>query len=301
MTNVSELLKNINHNPHLLTNLDWREETDWFSKERIGQIICGTHSDETCDIVGEYIAIAWYEACEGDEYDKTNRERSLMEPSWADTYVFRFNNSESKANLPGSIESYIDEMKAKRSRSIKRKEQHCRLENKVKQLNVEFPQSTSEEAYKEKLHQEMCESLMMTIENRNKEIAELRSELNDLMSKYEKDNRLLDWYRNHEKETKKNASIETCRTLIEQLIMYAENERKSPSRHIYHAIKDIRVNGNPVEMFLTGEWKWRLENIGRKGERRSSSNSSSSLSFNNPVGTVVAHADTVILKSDKHE
>ena len=110
MTNLSELLRNINYNPHLLTNLDWREETDWFNKERIEQIISGIYGDEACDIVGEYIVIAWYEACEGDEYDKTNPKRSLMEPSWADTYVFRFNNSESKANLPGSIESYIDEI-----------------------------------------------------------------------------------------------------------------------------------------------------------------------------------------------
>lgn len=301
MTNLSELLRDINYNPHLLTNLDWREETDWFNKERIEQIISGIYGDEACDIVGEYIAKAWYEACEGDEYDKINPERSLMESSWADTYVFRFNNSESKANLPGSIESYIDEMKAKRSRSIKRKEQHGRLDNKVKQLNVEFSQSSQEEAeaYMRKLPYEMCESLMITIENRNKEIAELRSELKNFKDKYDNSARLLDWYRNREKETIKNVRADIVRTLVGQLIIYAENERQGAARHIRHAIKDMKVNGYPVEIALTEEWKQRLENIGKKKQRRS--RSSEGFNFNNPVGTVVAHADTVILKSDKHE
>lgn len=288
MTDLTELLTDINHNLYRLTDLDWCEETDWFNKDRIKQILMGIENDKVFNIVGEYIAIAWYEACDGGGY--TNEK--LMEPTWDGYEDLRFCQTEDKAQAPGSIESYISKIKVQRGRSLIRKEKKERLRSRVMQMEFDYTPSSNEEAeaYIKQLPYEMCEALMITIKNRNTEITQLRTELDKLTNEYA--NKVNEWetYKTTKEDIIKQAGIDANRKLIEQLIIYAEGEQKNVAREIKIALTTKMANGYIAGDTLTEEWKKRLENLGRENPRNDAMN------FNNTVGTVVAHADQVTLQ-----
>lgn len=288
MTDLTELLTDINHNLYRLTDLDWCEETDWFNKDRIKQILMGIENDKVFNIVGEYIAIAWYEACDGGGY--TNKK--LMEPTWEGYEDLRFCQTEDKAQAPGSIESYISKIKAQRGRSLIRKEKKERLRSRVMQMEFDYTPSSNEEAeaYIKQLPYEMCEALMITIKNRNTEITQLRTELDKLTNEYA--NKVNEWetYKTTKEDIIKQASVDANRKLIEQLIIYAEGEQKNVAREIKIALTTKMANGYIAGDTLSEEWKQRLENLGRENPRNEAMN------FNNTVGTVVAHADNVTLQ-----
>lgn len=67
MTEISQLLAKINTYPTSLVRMDWNVETCSFSKERMRQLIDGIIDDEVCQLVGEFIIDAWYDACEVDD------------------------------------------------------------------------------------------------------------------------------------------------------------------------------------------------------------------------------------------
>lgn len=92
------------------------------------------------------------------------------------------------------------------------------------------------------------------------------------------------------------ARMEGIRTLVEQLIVYAEGEDKKVAREIKIALNIKLANGYIASNVLTDEWKQRLEDLGRDRPRRNDT-----MTFNNQVGTVVAHADQITLQYKENE
>lgn len=92
------------------------------------------------------------------------------------------------------------------------------------------------------------------------------------------------------------ARMEGMRTLVEQLIIYAEGEDKKVAREIKIALNTKMANGFVASDVLTQEWKQRLEDLGRDRPRRNDT-----MTFKNQVGTVVAHADQVTLQYREDE
>lgn len=119
----------IDANPECILEIDWREETNWFTKKGIQDILMGIERDEVFECVGEIITEAWYETCETEDED----DRLTDYPD--DTYFnFRFNCRRDWPNEMGRIEFYINDIKIKRER---RRQIHA----KVKKLE---PRSTIE-------------------------------------------------------------------------------------------------------------------------------------------------------------
>lgn len=91
------------------------------------------------------------------------------------------------------------------------------------------------------------------------------------------------------------ARAEGIRTFVEQLIVNAEGEEKKIAREIRIALTTKLPNGYIGKDFLTLEFKQRLDALGRELSNKGAMN------FNNPVGTVVAHADHVTLQYKENE
>jgi hypothetical protein len=122
------------------------------------------------------------------------------------------------------------------------------------------------EEYLKNLPNEMCEALMITIQNRNAEIAQLNSELDTLKAKYLKE---------AEERTKRENEIEkikiaerhdAVRELVEHLIIYAERENMNVAREIKIALKEKMANGYIPAKALRPEWQERLDSLGRNNQ-----------------------------------
>ena len=92
------------------------------------------------------------------------------------------------------------------------------------------------------------------------------------------------------------AKTEGIRSVVEQLIIYAEGEELKVAREIRIALNTKLSNGVTPSDTLTKEWKNRLSALGRHNHTNSNN-----LSFGSNVGTVVAHADQVTLQYQENE
>ena len=105
----------------------------------------------------------------------------------------------------------------------------------------------------------------------------------------------LNEYESNSQNSFYQAKMEGIRSFIEQLIINAEGEEKKIAREIRVALTTKLSNGYIGKDFLTQEYQQRLDALGRETPM------STDLNFEKTVGTVVAHADSVIIKRDSHE
>ena len=102
-------------------------------------------------------------------------------------------------------------------------------------------------------------------------------------------------YERNSQDSFYQAKREGIRSFLEQLILNAEGEEKRIAREIRIALTTKLPNGYIGKDFLTEEYQQRLDALGREIPK------SSNLRFDNTVGTVVAHADSVIVNPNSHE
>ena len=148
------------------------------------------------------------------------------------------------------------------------------MEGKTAQPDNAPTQAVSKEGeeYMKRLPYEMCESLMITIQNRNDEIARLQEENKKLKEQYERESTEWETFKNNKEEIVKHARIEAVRGLVENLIIYAEGEDKNVAREIKIALNAKMANGYIASDVLTDKWKQRLENLGREIPRNNNMN-----------------------------
>lgn len=300
MTEISQLLARINNDPAYIGQMDWREETDWFCKERMKQIIIGIEEDEACNIAADMIVDNWYLACNTSENDPENPKRSLKDQvSWDGDFAWRFFPCQVTPPKDGSIDCFVSDVLKVRKDTAMRKIRLEGIKNKARQLKQEKPKVFYEEDEKV-IEVDGEDVLMYHLENENKR---LKQEL----EKKEKENKSLtddlcslaktileqpeDEEKKNIQERIKQARIEAVRELVEQLIIYAEKEDKNVAREIRIALHTKLANGFIANEILSDEWKQRLEDLGREKRKNDAMN------FNNQVGTVVAHADHVTISA----
>lgn len=137
-----------------------------------------------------------------------------------------------------------------------------------------------------------------TIDSLKQQLEELRKCHNDLKEEYDSlqnksvpesgNQRLTDC---ENEEIIKQARKDGMRELVEQLIVYAENENQEAAREIKFALMAKMVNCIITPETLTPELKERLDNLGRKKENN--------MIFYNSVGAVVANASQVSFPNNK--
>lgn len=238
MTEISQLQTKINLNPSYLGQIDWRDETDWFSKERIKQLIIGIEDNEVCSIAGEMIISSWYLACKEDEYDGFNPKRSLKDEAFEDYYVWRFCTSlnESSSYYDHSIEKFIADICGIREETIIQRNRLKKLEGKARQIKHKKPKFIYEEDG-EVFEVNGEDVLMFHFDRQNrwlkeqlevceKKISSLESDYNSLKESYEK--ATSEWEEKTKalsedvEKTLEQAKVEAVRELVKQIVIYAE-------------------------------------------------------------------------------
>lgn len=111
MTEINDFLQKVNTTPSFLAEVDWCEETDWFDKERIKQIIMGVERDDVCEAVEEYIILNWY-TTELEEDKGSDNYLKLCDLNDCNYYQLRFKPEEPNSwhNYLPIIDNYIIEV-----------------------------------------------------------------------------------------------------------------------------------------------------------------------------------------------
>lgn len=304
MTEIKDLLVRINTCPESMGQIDWQEETCWFDKERMKQIIMGIINDKVCNYAGEMIIESWYYTC------NNICDIRLMEKDWDGDLSWRFFTAQDTPFSDGSIDCFIRDVGLLRKDSIMRKNRLKVLAEEVKKLQPPKPKIHFDEDGMPFEVGETFDDYVDSLETENtrltteldtclKKITSLKNDYIELQEKYTK--ATSEW----EKKTKvlsediektlEQAKVEAVRGMVENLIIYAEGENKSIAREIKIALTFKLPNDYIASDVLTDEWKQRLENLGREIPRNNNMN------FNNQVGTVVAHADHVTITTGEHE
>lgn len=143
------------------------------------------------------------------------------------------------------------------------------MKNRIKQLDSECSKATKEEAeaYEKRLPYEMCEELMITINNRNAEIKELIAENKKLESKYNEIFAEWDSIKNDKEKHTNEVKNKTIRDFVQQLIIYAEkfpSNQNDKAEVIKQALLVKEHNGFIPSSVLDEKWNNRLMNLGRK-------------------------------------
>lgn len=248
---TKDLIDRMNTNPECVLDIDWREETQWFSKKCIMDILMGIVDNDLCDIIGERIALEWYIACEREE--NTNDYYRLMD---SEQYgeSFRFCRYVTDSQEEGSIESYIERIKSLRKRRND-------SSNKLKQL---VPQPETISVHDKLMTVNHGHDIWKMVEEKNTEISLLRCQIEELKTLC---NSLLVENKSHEirrDEITREAAIEAQKTLVQQLIIYGEREGGTAGREIKLALLDKFMNDYILKGVLDESWKARLENLGRE-------------------------------------
>lgn len=143
------------------------------------------------------------------------------------------------------------------------------MEGKTAQPDNAPTQAVSKEGeeYMKRLPYEMCESLMITIQNRNKEIKQLNNEITQLKEKYTAESQQWKTFENDKKNIVKQARIEAIRELVEQIIAYAENfpsNQNDKAEVIKEVLMGKLVKAHIPPQAMTEDLHTRLFNLGRK-------------------------------------
>lgn len=154
------------------------------------------------------------------------------------------------------------------------------MKEKVEELTLELRKK-----------QEAIDSLKQQLEELRKCHNGLKKQYNSLQNKSvpESGNQRLTDCENE--EIIKQARKDGMRELVEQLIVYAENENQKTAREIKFALMAKMVNCIITADTLTPELKERLDNLGRNKENN--------MIFYNSVGAVVANASQVSFPNNK--
>lgn len=143
------------------------------------------------------------------------------------------------------------------------------MEGKTAQPDNAPTQAVSKEGeeYMKRLPYEMCESLMITIQNRNDEIARLSEENEKL--KAENERMLKEWetFRDDKEKVIKEAQTDAIRELVEQIIAYAEDfpsNQNDKAEVIKEVLMGKLVNAHIPPQAMTEDLHTRLFNLGRK-------------------------------------
>ena len=284
MTEISQLVARIGIEPAYLSQIDWKEETNWFSKERIKQIITRIEDNRTCNLVVEYIVNNWYLACLEDPFDFYSN-RSLMEQiSWAgDEWDWRFCNSQSEPSFKyeSSIEKFVTEVCGIREEMLIRKQSLKDLDDKAKQLKKEKPKVFYEEDG-EVFEVNGEDVIMFHLDRQNrwmkeeldaceKKISSLENDYKDLEEKYKKETS--EWNEKMkilEKDTKKafeEIKREAIRELVENIIARVErfpHTQNDRAKVVKEVIRDEIDKGHIPAQTLTEGLRSRLSNLGEK-------------------------------------
>lgn len=280
MTEISQLQTKINLNPSYLGQIDWRDETDWFSKERIKQLIIGIEDNEVCSIAGEMIISSWYLACKEDEYDGFNPKRSLKDETFEDYYVWRFCTSlnESSSYYDHSIEKFIADICGIREETIIQRNRLKKLEEKARQIKHKKPKVIYEEDG-EVFEVNGEDVLMFHFDRQNrwlkeqlevceKKISSLESDYNSLKESYEKETS--EWEEKTKalsedvEKTLEQAKVEAVRELVKQIIVYAESKPIGVAEVIKTLLLAKHFNHHISDECLPDELRKRLDNLGKE-------------------------------------
>ncbi len=305
MTEIKELLANINTNPACLTQIDWREETDWFAKWRMSQLFMGIEDDEVCNIVEGMIVTSWYIACQGDDCDRNSPERSLLDESWDGCYKcyeWRFDTVEEPFPSPKSIEAYMEGLKQLRENVNRHKRRLEELCIKAKGLGEEIA---------EKIASADCDGLAERCKELEAECNELKKKNDEYWSAYEgevercaelrleirnKDKRIKELETALERKRKKlipvgQARTEAIREFVEQIIVYAEKQPVGAAREIKDLLLVKSFNHHISEECLTDELRERINKLGQEKQTNIVINSNTTDIRNSSIKTFYEAAE----------
>lgn len=140
------------------------------------------------------------------------------------------------------------------------------MEGKTAQPDNAPTQAVSKEGeeYMKRLPYEMCESLMITIQNRNDEIAQLSEENEKL--KAENERMLKEWetFRDDKEKVIKEAKTDAIRELVKQIIGYAESKPIGVAEVIKTLLLAKHFNHHISDECLPDELRKRLDNLGKE-------------------------------------
>ena len=285
MTDINEFIRMINIRPSYLAQVNWKEETDGFNCKRMMYIIKGIKNDEVCNMVKDYITTSWYETCnECFLYEKEDESLFNSKGGWRFVPVEDGDEDEyQESTIDDVIKNYMDW----REKDVRRQTKKQALDVRAREIET---------------------SLLLA----NKSDDDINAFIsNDLFANHyyheckrlsEENKQLKEHLKQSEKEIKnlhnKLAKLDIHR-LVREMISYAE---EFPSKHneraagVKETLMSKMVNGIISNTTMDHDLRNRLTNLGRK-----ESEPESNLSFNNPVGTVVAHADHVTLQYKENE
>lgn len=143
------------------------------------------------------------------------------------------------------------------------------MEGKTAQPDNAPTQAVSKEGeeYMKRLPYEMCESLMITIQNRNATIAQLSEENEKLKSENERMLKEWETFRDDKESIIKQSQTESIRDFVEQIINYAESfpsNQNEKAEVIKEVLSMKYTNGHIPSEVLTPKLRERLTNLGRK-------------------------------------
>lgn len=313
-SNIYLLRGKIETNPEVIAEIDWRKETNGFEETMLDELVMSIDDDELNELVRESIANQWYLATNNASWPIADCDFDLTK-MYDEGYGrlnrgYRYNIDEDNVDYHNTIEEHLGASNEKRIKKRKLEKTNNLLQKKALELarkkksviQPTEPQQVcgEDKAIKEKVEalthelrkkQEAIDSLKQQLEELRKCHNDLKKQYNSLQNKTvpESGNQRLTDCENE--EIIKQARKDGMRELVEQLIVYAENENQEAAREIKFALMAKMVNCIITPETLTPELKERLDNLGRKKENN--------MIFYNSVGAVVANASQVSFPNNK--
>lgn len=244
MTEIKELLANINMSPACLTQIDWVIETEEFAKYRIIEIMRGIIDVELRKLAGEYIADSWYDTCEC-----CTGIYELEDYVGHDDYEYRFEPKRKQySNRINciSIEDFIQEQLDFCKRDEERKQ-------KLQQLQLKFDRDIASLATCPEVNKELIEGIS-------------RYAAETVLEKYEELD-LEECAKQCPKieEVKRQASTEAIRELVEQIVIYAEDRKPLATRQVIQTLLLAKsFNHHIPDECLNSELHTRISNLGKE-------------------------------------
>lgn len=264
MTELKELLSRIAINYSSISYIDWRDETQWFNRKRMRQIILGIEDDNVMDLIIEYISLAWYIAVnEGPQWDSNNEENSLVDETWEGYYDYRFCTKE---DLPfpddNGIETCLEEFKNERVKIKKLAERRNELNERIKKLEKPCPSVFigTPKSFEINLENKTFDQLIEEKELLEREVLDCKKEILELRETNNEYERV---------KPKDDSQIrnEVISDFLEKIIEYAMNFPTNQNDKA-EVIKELLIaksfNGHIPSAILTPELKKRIMSIGRK-------------------------------------
>ena len=231
MTEIKDLLVRINTCPESMGQIDWQEETCWFDKERMKQIIMGIINDKVCNYAGEMIIESWYYTC------NNICDIRLMEKDWDGDLSWRFFTAQDTPFSDGSIDCFIRDVGLLRKDSIMRKNRLKVVAEEVKKLQPPKPKIHFDEDGMPFEVGETFDDYVDSLETENtrltteldtclKKITSLKNDYIELQEKYTK--ATSEWEEKTKvlsedvEKTLEQAKVEAVRELVKQIVIYAE-------------------------------------------------------------------------------